>query len=429
MTLLHDRLAQLLPGLRSERSAMLAQHAELELCAVSLGQVYGGLRGVIGVICDTSVVDPQRGLIIRGRPVRELTGLGVEEVFWLLLCGEYPDKAQKEWLRAELASRARVPDYAWSVLASAPPDSHPMVLFSLLTLSLQRSSRQARDYHELGKESLWRATLEDALDLLARLPVLAAAVWHRDQGRAQAWADSPAEGSWSERFAAMLSLTHSPPAAAAFADLLRLYFVLHCDHEGSNACALACHTVGSAHSDACYSISAGLNALAGPIHGLASEMTLRFVLAMHKHYGSAPSEGQIEDYCQQTLAAGRVLPGFGHAVLRAADPRFVALHSFAAEHISVDPLYATADHYYRIGPAVLASAGKAKSIHPNVDAITGPLLHHYGLTELRYYTVMFGLGLSIGMLAQLVLNRALGSPIMRPRSASLAELRELTGTG
>lgn len=395
------------------------------MCDVTLQQVYGGLRGVIGVVCDTSVVDPQQGLIIRGRPVLELSFLGVEDIFWLLLCGSLPGEAESEWLKAELSARARLPEYIWAVLAAAPADTHPMALFSTLVLSLQRESRQARDYHELGKDTLWLATLDDALDLLARLPVLAAAVWQRDSGRVRALASSPASGDWTTRFSAMLGLTHSATAALSFSELLRLYFVLHSDHEGSNACALACHTVGSAHSDAYYSINAGLNALAGPIHGLAAEMTLRFLLQIQQRFGAAPSEAQIEQHCAETLAAGKVLPGFGHAVLRGPDPRFVALHDFASERIQDDTLYALADHYYRIGPQVLAAAGKAKSIHPNVDAITGPLLHHFGLTELRYYTVIFGLGLSIGMLAQLVLNRALGTPIMRPRSATLAELHSL----
>ncbi len=403
----------------------MSGHGELSIGAVSVGQVYGGMRGVIGVICDTSVVDPQRGLLIRGRPVLELTQLSVEEIFWLLLCGELPADGQREWLRAELASRARLPAQVWEELAAAPPNTHPMVLFSLLTLGLQRYSTQARDYHELSKETLWRATLEDALNLLAQLPVLAAAVWQRDSGRVRAAAESPATGEWSQRFAVMLGLTHSAPAARSFADLLRLYFVLHSDHEGSNACALACHTVGSAHSDAYYAVSAGFNALAGPIHGLASEMTLRFVLRMQEELNGQVEAGAIERYCWDVLESGRVLPGFGHAVLRSTDPRYSALHRFAHQHIQDDTLFQLADLYYQVGPRVLARQGKAKSVQPNVDAITGPLLYHYGLTELRYYTVMFGLGLSIGMLAQLVLNRALGTPIMRPRSASLAELKAL----
>jgi citrate synthase len=230
---------------------------------------------------------------------------------------------------------------------------------------------------------------------------------------------------WASRFGRALGLKHDAEDAAQFASLLRLYFVVHSDHEGSNACALACHTVGSAHSDAYYAISAGLNALAGPIHGLASEMTLRFIIGLREDLGERPNAGQLEAYLWQILESGRVIPGFGHAVLRDVDPRFAALQAFGRQHIHGDVLFDCAELLYRVAPGVLKRQGKAKSLQPNVDAITGPLLHHYGLIDLRYYTVMFGMGLSIGMLAQLVLNRALATPIMRPRSASIAELRAL----
>merc|ERR1712190_306786 len=103
---------------------------------------------------------------------------------------------------------------------------------------------------------------------------------------------------------------------SVIADLMRLYFTIHTDHEGGNVSAHATHLVGSALSDPYLSFSAGLNGLAGPLHGLANQEVLRWTKKMQNQLNMAnPGPADVEQYCWDTLNSGKVIPGFGHAVL------------------------------------------------------------------------------------------------------------------
>ena len=198
--------------------------------------------------------------------------------------------------------------------------------------------------------------------------------------------------------------------------MMRLYLVLHSDHEGGNVSANTCHTVGSALSDPYYSVSAGLNGLAGPLHGLATQECRGWVLETIKKFKGVPTEEELEKYAWETLKGGQVVPGYGHAVLRITDPRFDAFRDFGNKHMPNDPVFQTVDRVFKIVPKVLKEHGKAKDPWPNVDAASGSLLWYYDLKEFDYYTVLFSVSRAMGMLAQLVLNRALGTPITRPKS-------------
>ena len=220
---------------------------------------------------------------------------------------------------------------------------------------------------------------------------------------------------WAGDFAKMLGL---PPKKGQTANMMRLYLTLHCDHEGGNVSANTCHTVGSALSDAFYAVSAGLNGLAGPLHGLANQECLNWVLQTIEKFDGAPSKEQIRDYAWETLNAGKVIPGYGHAVLRVTDPRFVAFNNFGKKYLAKDPVFKTVDRVFEVVPEVLKEHGKAKNPWPNVDAGSGAILYNFGLKEFEYYTVLFSVSRSMGMLSQLVLNRALGTAITRPKSVS-----------
>jgi citrate synthase len=124
-----------------------------------------------------------------------------------------------------------------------------------------------------------------------------------------------------------------------------------------------------------------------------------------------------------------VVPGYGHAVLRITDPRFDAFREFGRKYLPNDPVFLTVDRVFQVVPEVLKEHGKAKDPWPNVDAGSGAILYHYGLTEFDYYTVLFSVSRAMGMLAQLVLNRALGTAITRPKSVSTAWLKEQAAKG
>jgi citrate synthase len=412
MATLQETLTQQIPGLRDEIKGLVKANANTVISQVTVKQAYGGMRGIKGLVCDTSFVDPQKGLIIRGHPLLTIKHLLPEESFFLLVTGELPDKAAVKALQGDYDKRAGVPDYVWKVLEAMPEDSHPMCMFDTGILVMQRESVFAKAYEEgIKKTEYWQPVLEDSLTLLARLPELAAGVYRL---RYKKGPRIPYTNGldWGGNFAKMLGVSDEP----SFADLMRLYLLFHNDHEGGNVSAFSCHTVASALSDPYYSVCAGLNGLAGPLHGLANQMCLKWVLSLIDKYGGVPTTEQLAQMTQESLDSGQVIPGYGHAVLRQTDPRFTGFLEFGNTHFPDDPVFQTVARLFEAVPPILGKIEKIADPWPNVDAGSGALLYHYGMTEFQYYTVLFAVSRAQGMLSQMIVNRALGTPITRPKS-------------
>lgn len=423
MATLQEKLRELIPELREEIRQLVTTHGEKVISSVTVAQAYGGMRGVKGLVCDTSVVEPDVGLIIRGRPILEakLTEKLPEEIFYLLLTGELPDQVALKSLQKDISERTNVPGYVWDVLHAMPADSHPMTMLNTAILTMQRESIFARKYAAgLNKNDYWEPMLEDALRIVAQIPVIAAGVY-RIRYRKGNLIPPDKKLDLGANYAHMLGI---PDPSGEFANLMRLYLTLHSDHEGGNVSAFTCHTVGSALSDAYYAVSAGLNGLAGPLHGLANQECLGFVLELKERYNGVPTEKQLEEFSWETLNGGKVIPGYGHAVLRVTDPRFTAFREFGERVCPEDTVFKIVNLLFKIVPQVLKKQGKAKNPWPNVDAGSGALLYHFGLTEFAYYTVLFSVSRAMGMLSQLVLNRALGTPITRPKSVSTEWIKQ-----
>jgi len=421
MATLQKKLAQQIPVLREELKELAKKVGDKKISDVTVAQAYGGMRGVKGMICDTSVVYPDKGLIIRGYPIMDLREKWPEEIFYLLLTGELPDKAAFKALQKDFAERSTVPKYVWDVLEAMPKDSHPMAMLDTAILVMQKESEFVKEYNKgMAKTEYWKPTLEDALNLLAKLPGIAAGVY-RIRFKKGKRIPYKKDLDWGANYARMLGI---PDKSGVFAKLIRLYLTLHCDHEGGNVSANTCHTVGSALSDAYYSVSAGLNGLAGPLHGLANQECLGWVLDTMKKFKGTPTPDQIRKFAWDTLNGGKVIPGYGHAVLRVTDPRFSAFLAFGKEYLPEDPVFKTVATVYDVVPDVLKEHGKAKNPWPNVDAGSGSLLFNFGLKEFPYYTVLFSVSRAMGMLSQLILNRAMGTPITRPKSVSTEWVKE-----
>jgi citrate synthase len=432
MATLHDVLKQLVPQWRQERARLLKDKGNVVLTPTTVAMAFGGMRGVKAMVCDTSVVEPDKGLFIRGYHLLEIVDLWPEQTFVLLLTGQIyrRDHEVIKAFQLEMDRRAKLPQYVFDVLEAMPRDSHPMCMLNTGVLVMERES-SFRQWYDRGmaKDDYWLPTLDDSLTLLARLPVLAAAVYRLRYNKGDYIGWTPGL-DWGANYANMLGIGDP---TGDFAKLMRLYMHFHCDHESGNVSANACHTVGSALSDAYYAVSAGLNGLAGPLHGLANQECLHWILDTMDRFGGVPSDSQIRDYAFETLRAGKVIPGYGHAVLRVTDPRFTGFIKFGKEHLPNDPVFMTVDRVFQVVPKVLEEysaervrAGKAPiaNFWPNVDAGSGSLLYHYGLTEFDYYTVLFSVSRSMGMLAQLVWNRAVGTPITRPKSVSMKWIAE-----
>lgn len=365
---------------------------------------------------------PDKGLIIRGIPLLEgLTEKLPEEIFYLLLTGELPDKAALSALQKDLSKRTDIPSYVGDVLRAMPDDSHPMTMLDTAILVMQRESEFAKGYAAgMKKTEYWKPALEDALNIVAQIPGIAAAVYRIRYKKGDLIAPDK-KLDMGANYAHMLGIADP---TGEFANLMRLYLTLHSDHEGGNVSANTCHTVGSALSDPYYAVSAGLNGLAGPLHGLANQECLKFVLELKDKYNGVPTAKQLEAFAWETLNSGQVIPGYGHAVLRVTDPRFTAFNAFGKRVCADDEVFRIVDLLFTVIPEVLKKHGKAKNPWPNVDAGSGALLYHFGLTEFPYYTVLFSVSRAMGMLAQLVINRGLGTAITRPKSVSTAWIKK-----
>ncbi|MBT3518011.1 MAG: citrate (Si)-synthase [Candidatus Marinimicrobia bacterium] len=415
MSLLNQEIKRQIPVMQKEIKDLIATKGDQKISEVTVAQAFSGLRGIKAFVCDTSSVSADKGLIIRGMPLLDITHISPEEVFYLLLTSRLPNDAELSDLKSQYSEHLEVPDYVWNVLKEMPDDSHPMTLFNTAILAMQGESVFREKYDNgMPKTEFWEAILEDGIRLLAKLPTLGAGIYRMRFNKGERIAPDSTK-DWSGNFVHMTGL---PDETGDFEKLMKLYFMLHCDHEGGNVSAFASHTVASALSDPYYAVSAGLNGLAGPLHGLANQECLKFVLSVRDDFNGVPTEDELREYCWNRLKSGRVIPGYGHAVLRCSDPRFTAFINFGQSNIKNDEIFTIVDRLFNVVPDVLQEHGKAKNPWPNVDAASGSLLYYYGLKEFNFYTVLFSISRTMGMISQMVWERALGIPITRPKSVT-----------
>ncbi|MFC1724870.1 citrate (Si)-synthase [candidate division KSB1 bacterium] len=424
MATLQEKLKEQIPPLREDLKNLVKEHGDKVISEVTVAQAFGGMRGVKSLICDTSFVDPEKGLIIRDIPILDLTDKLPEDVFYLLVTGEIPDEAASKALQNDLKARQEVPQYIWDVLKAMPSDSHPMAMLDAAIMVLERESVYRKKYDEgIPKTDYWIYTVEDTLQLLAKLPGIAAGVYRMRFNKGDIIPADP-NLDWGGNYAHMLGIDDPD---GEFKNLMRLYLTLHSDHESGNVSAFTCHTVGSALSDIYYAVSAGLNGLAGPLHGLANQECLKFVLEIIDKYNGVPTKEQLIEYAWETLNSGKVIPGYGHAVLRKTDPRFTAFNNFGLKVCPESPAFKVVNMMFENIPDVLIEHGKAKSPWPNVDAGSGALLHHFGMTEFSYYTVLFAVSRALGMTSQAIFNRSMMVAITRPKSVGTKWVKQQVG--
>jgi citrate synthase len=419
MSILHDALNARADSLRQRKAALLAAHGETQISSVTPGAVLGGMRGIPALVCETSSVSADEGLRIRNIPILELTDITPEETFWLLVTGQRASAAEIAELQNVFSRYYAIPQYVVNTLRAMPADSHPMAMLSAALLTMERESEFRKAYDEgTGKGDFWKPLVNDSVRLIASMPGIAAAIYRIRFNKGDVIAPLADDLDMSNNFAHMLGVSDD----ASWKDLVRLYLVLHSDHEGGNVSAFTSYVVNSALSDPYYSTSAALCGLAGPLHGLANQECLDFILEVKKQFGGVPSEEQIREFTWDRLNSGQVIPGYGHAVLRVTDPRFTAFHAFAQSHNLQDDNVQIVQRIFNVVPGVLQEHGKAKNPWPNVDAYSGSLLYAYGMTEFDFYTVMFGVSRAIGLCSQMIVNRMLNAPIVRPKSLTLDAL-------
>lgn len=430
---LKEVLAEKIPVEQENVKAFRKSHGSTKVGEVTVDMMYGGMRGIKALVTETSVLDPDEGIRFRGLSIPECqkvlpTADGGSEplpegLFWLLVTGEVPTKAQVKQLSAEWAERAALPQHVVTLLNNLPNTLHPMSQFSAAVTALNHDSKFAKAYADgVHKAKYWDATYEDSIDLIAKLPVIAATIYRNTYKGGKGIGSIDPNLDWSANYTKMLGFEDPK-----FTELMRLYLTIHSDHEGGNVSAHTTHLVGSALSDPYLSFAAGLNGLAGPLHGLANQEVLIWLKKLQKEVGENVTEDQMKDFIWKTLKSGQVVPGYGHAVLRKTDPRYTCQREFALKHLPNDPLFHLVSTIYKVVPPILTELGKVKNPWPNVDAHSGVLLQYYNLKEMNYYTVMFGVSRALGVLASLIWDRALGLPIERPKSFSTPALKKFIG--
>jgi citrate synthase len=429
---IHDRIASQLPAWRERVTRLKRDYGALKVGEVTVDQIYGGIRGVQIQVSDISYVDPLEGIRLRGYSIPEVIDYlprvpGTEfpmpgGLFYLLMADTLPTEEETQEVEHEWFKRSEIPEYIYTLIRSFPEDAHPMAMFSTAVLALEPSSLFAKQYHQgLSKSDYWKPFLEDSYNLVAKLPGIASFIYNLKYREGQI-IPYDAKLDWGGNFSNMIGKGPDSP----YADLARLFFVIHSDHEGGNVSAHASHLVCSALSDIYYTCSAGMDGLAGPLHGLANQECLGWQLEVLKHFGgNLPTREALRAYLSAEVASGKVIPGYGHAVLRTTDPRFSVQYEFAKKHMPDDQNFQLVRLVYEVLPAILAQTGKVKNPWPNVDAINGALQYHFGVTQFDFYTVLFGISRILGLTSHAVWARALGKPIERPKSLTTAMLEEL----
>jgi citrate synthase len=424
MGILKERFREKSLAAAAELKELLKEHGTKKVGEVQLAQIYQGMRGITGLVTETSLLDSQEGIRFRGYSIPELrkklpkikggSEPLPEGLFYLMLIGEMPTDEDVAHITAVWQRRSHVPNHVFDTIDALPISAHPMTMFVTGVMALQTESNFAKAYAKgLNKKDYWEPVFDDAMDLLARLPRIAAYVYRRKYKNNE-HINPNGLLDWAGNFAHMLGYEDEK-----FKKLMRLYMTIHADHEGGNVSAHTTHLVGSALSDPYLSYAAGMNGLAGPLHGLANQEVIKWIFEMQEQLGTTePTKEQIAAYVEKTLSEGKVVPGYGHAVLRKTDPRFLAQMEFGKEHMPDDPLVNTVWKIYEVVPPILQSLGKVKNPWPNVDAHSGALLVHFGMKEYEFYTVLFAVSRGLGVLASLCWDRALGLPIERPKSVT-----------
>ncbi len=435
MSTLKETLRKKIDAHRPRTTKLVKEFGDVKLGDVTIGQTIGGARGIKSLVTDISYLDPMEGIRFRGMTIPETFAAlpkvpGSEqpfvEGFWyLLLTGDVPTMEQTLEVVADWKARAEVPQYVFDVLNALPDDSHPMAMFSSAVLAMQRDSVFSQNYAagKFNKMTCWEDMYEDSNNMMAKLGPIGAYIYRKKYKNDEQIAADP-NLDMGGNFAHMMGID------APYDDVARMYFILHSDHESGNVSAHATHLVASALSDAYYAYSAGLNGLAGPLHGLANEEVLRWTQAfMKKLGGKVPTEEGLKKALWDTLNSGQVIPGYGHAVLRKTDPRYTSQREFCmnTEGLKDYPLFQLIRMIFEVAPGVLTEHGKAKNPWPNVDAQSGVIQWYYGVEQYEFYTVLFGIGRALGCLANITWDRALGYAIERPKSVTTAMLEDAAG--
>ncbi|CAI2367037.1 unnamed protein product [Moneuplotes crassus] len=433
---LKGKLAEIIPEVQGRLNTLKKEHGTKILQTVNVNQVIQGMKGIKGVIYETSEIYPTEGVKYRGYSIDEIVKMtpsfveggspAPEGVLWLFLSGEYPTKEEFDDFVLDLKERSYIPDETIEFIRSFPKNMSPMTQFSMGMLACQNMSTFAQNCENgIAKDKHWEAIYDDCINVVAKSSKVAALVFnnlYNDNKDLPDFMDDKLD--FGAKYAHMLGYDSED-----MYELMRLYLVLHMDHGGGSAGAHTNKLVGSVLSDPYLSFSASLSTIAGPLHGLGSQNCLKWYLEIVDKYGENWTKDDIVEHVHYTLNNKRVVPGYGHSVVRMADPRFIHQLKFGLTHFPNDNLIKLVNACYEVIPDLLPKIKSTiSSPYPNLVACSGALLMHFGMDQLDYYTVLFGVSRSFGYMSSLLWDRALGLPMERPGSFTVKGLLETAKT-
>ena len=437
---LKTTISDLIPTKRTEMKFLKENYSNHCVDNVSVNQVLGGMRGIKSMIWDNSSLDPEKGITFHDKTIQDLREQlpkfyysshmklhtvepMMESMLWFLMTGQIPTNEQVKMLTNELHNNSKLSETTRIYIENLPKNMHPMTKLSSSILMLQPQSQFVKKYNEgVSKQDYWESTYDDVISIIAKLPEICSIIYKNTYDKSHT-IEYNERLDYTSNFCNMMGFSDMQ-----FHELMRLYLLIHSDHEGGNASAHTCRLVGSTLSDPYLSLASCMNALAGPLHGLANQEVLNWILELKNDFdknGRIMNDKNVKEYAWKMLNDGNVIPGYGHAVLRHTDPRYICQREFALYNLKDNELFEIVNILYNVLPGVLTEHGKTKNPYPNVDAHSGVLLHHYGLKEQEFYTVLFGLSRSFGVLSQLMWDRALMLPLERPKSLTIKQLNEI----
>ena len=372
--------------------------------------------------CESGVtfLDGEKGILkYRGYSIDDLAkGADFLEVAYLLIFGELPTSAQLEKFQSDINEEAIVDEDLKTILKSFPKTAHPMGILASLTSALTAFNPSSVDVG--SEEEMYQAIVT----ILAKFPILVGWTQRKVKGLPLNYYDTKL--SYVDNVAQMMfkkpnsEYTSNPIVIEALNKLL----ILHADHE-QNCSTSTVRIVGSSHAGLFASISAGISALWGPLHGGANQAVIEMLEAIKEDGGDTKKfMAKAKDKSDPFR-----LMGFGHRVYKNFDPRAKIIKVAADEVLNelgiVDPVLDIAKGLEQ--EALSDSYFVDRKLYPNVDFYSGIIYRALGIpTEM--FTVMFALGRLPGWIAQWKEMRENNEPIGRPRQIYTGETNKVLKT-
>jgi citrate synthase len=337
-------------------------------------------------------IDGDAGILrYRGYPIEQLAEkASFLEVSYLLIYGELPTAAELETFSGRIRHHTLLHEEMRQFFSGFPSDAHPMAVLSSAVTALSTFYQDALDPFDRDQVEI------STVRLLAKVPTIASYAYKKSIGQPLLYPDNSL--GYVENF---LRMTFGVPATQYDVDpevakILDMLFVLHADHE-QNCSTSTVRLVGSSQANMFASVSAGVNALFGPLHGGANQAVLEMLQDIHNDGGDVDSFVTRVKNKEQ----GVKLMGFGHRVYKNYDPRAAIVKKAAqdvlAKMAKPDPLLDIAMRLEEI--ALADDFFVSRKLYPNVDFYTGLIYKAMGFPT-KMFTVLFALGRLPGWIAQ-----------------------------